>query len=175
MSGIDILMLVVFAGAVIYGYRKGMIVQFGALGGIIVGILACRLFGQWFAGVLGGVASSESDSIDVGYVNGVIANVILFILGYIAARMVAKLVKTVTHAVKLGIVDRLCGVVFCLFEWFLALSILLNIWHIIRPDVDVVSMSRIGGGRAVKVVLDLAPTVFGSETAQTIFDGGGVK
>lgn len=171
MSGIDILMLIVFVGAVIFGYRKGVIVQMGAVGGVIVGILACRLFGAWFAGILGGVTSSDAGSIDVGYVNGVIANVILFILGYVAARLVARLVKTVTHAVKLAIIDRLCGVVFCLFEWFLILSILLNIWLIIRPDADVTAMSRLGGGRAVKVVIDLAPTVFGSETAKCIFDG----
>ncbi len=168
MSGIDIFILIVFVVAVIYGYYKGIIVQMGALGGIIVGILACRLFGDWLAGVFARV-SGGSGNIDISYINSVLANVILFVLGFISAKLVARLVKTVTHAAKLGIIDRLCGMVFCLFEWFLVLSILFNLWTIIHPNPSLVSMSHLGDGRAVRVILDLAPTVFGSATADAIF------
>lgn len=169
MSAIDILIIIVFIGAVIYGYWKGMIVQIGSLAGILLGILACRLFGSWFTEVLGG-ATGSSDSIDMGYVNGVIANVILFLIGFICAKLVARLVKTVTTAVKLSVVDKLLGVIFCLFEWFLVLSILLNVWQVVRPGTDITATSTLGNGRATKAVMDLAPTVLGAETASAIFE-----
>lgn len=169
MSAIDIIIIIVFIGAVIYGYWKGVIVQIGSLAGILLGILACRLFGPWLTGVLGG-ATGDSDSIDMGYINSVIANVILFLLGFISAKLVAKLVKTVTTAVKLSVVDKLLGVIFCLFEWFLVLSILLNVWQVLRPGNDITSSSRLGGGRAARVVMEIAPTVLGSETATTLFE-----
>lgn len=169
MSAIDIIIIVVFFGAVIYGYWKGVIVQIGSLAGILLGILACRLFGPWLAGVLGG-ATGDSQSIDMAYVNGVVANVVLFILGFICAKLVARLIKTVTTAVKLSIVDKLLGVVFCLFEWFLVLSILLNVWQVLRPGVNVVGSSTLGQGRAARAVMDLAPAVLGNETAAAIFE-----
>ena len=169
MSAIDILIIIVFIGAVIYGYWKGVIVQIGSLAGILLGILACRLFGPWLTDVLGG-ATGGSGSIDMGYVNSVVANVILFLLGFISAKLVAKLIKTVTTAVKLSLIDKLCGVIFCLFEWFLVLSILLNVWQVLRPGSDITSSSSLGGGRAARVVLNLAPTVLGSETATVLFE-----
>lgn len=169
MSAIDIIIIVVFFGAVIYGYWKGVIVQIGSLAGILLGILACRLFGPWFADFLGG-ATGDSQSIDMAYVNGVVANVVLFILGFICAKLVARIIKTVTTAVKLSIVDKLLGVIFCLFEWFLVLSILLNVWQVLRPGVNVVGSSTLGKGRAARAVMDLAPAVLGNETATAIFE-----
>lgn len=169
MSAIDILIIIVFIGAVIYGYWKGVIVQIGSLAGILLGILACRLFGPWLTGVLGG-ATGGSDSIDMGYINSVVANVILFLLGFISAKLVARLIKTVTTAVKLSVIDKLLGVIFCLFEWFLVLSILLNVWQVLRPGTDVTSSSTLGGGRAARVVMDIAPTVLGAETATALFE-----
>ncbi|MDE6085781.1 MAG: CvpA family protein [Muribaculaceae bacterium] len=169
MTAIDIIIIVVFFGAVIYGYWKGVIVQLGSLAGILLGILACRLFGPWLTEVLGG-ATGSSDAIDMGYINGIIANVILFILGFLCAKLVARLVKTVTTAVKLSIVDKLLGVIFCLFEWFLVLSILLNVWQVLRPGVNVAASSTLGRGRAARAVMDLAPAVLGTQTALAIFD-----
>jgi len=169
MSAIDILIIIVFIGAVIYGYWKGVIVQIGSLAGILLGILACRLFGPWLTGVLGG-ATGSSDSIDMGYINSIIANVILFLLGFISAKLVARLIKTVTTAVKLSLIDKLLGVIFCLFEWFLVLSILLNIWQVLRPGTDITSSSTLGKGRAAQAVMDIAPAVLGTETASTLFE-----
>lgn len=169
MSAIDIIIIVVFIGAVIYGYWKGVIVQIGSLAGILLGILACRLFGPWLADLLGG-ATGESQSLDMSYVNGVVANVILFILGFICAKLVARIIKTVTTAVKLSLVDKLLGVIFCLFEWFLILSILLNVWQVLRPGTNIIASSTLGNGRAARAVIDLAPAVLGTETATAIFD-----
>ncbi len=169
MSAIDILIIIVFIGAVIYGYWKGVIVQIGSLAGILLGILACRLFGPWLTDLLGG-ATGASQSIDIGYINSVVANGILFLLGFISAKLTARLIKTVTTAVKLSLIDKLLGVIFCLFEWFLILSILLNVWQVLRPGTDITSSSTLGNGRAADVVMDIAPAVLGTETATALFE-----
>lgn len=169
MSALDIIILVVFVGAVIYGFWKGVLVQLGTVAGILLGILACRLFGPWLTEVLGG-ATGGSNAIDMGYVNSVLANVILFILGFLCAKLVARLVKTVTTAVKLSIVDKLLGVIFCLFEWFLVLSILLNVWQVLRPGTDITASSTLGKGRAADAVLDLAPAVLGADSPTVLFE-----
>lgn len=169
MSAIDILIVIVFFGAVGYGFWKGIIVQLGSLTGILLGILACRLFGPWFTGIIGQVTGS-SDSMHMAYVNGIVANIILFICGFVVAKLTARLVKMMTNAVKLTLLDKLAGVLFTLFEWFLVMSILLNLWQVMRPGLDVTASSKMGNGRAARAVLDLAPVVFDTVSATTIFD-----
>lgn len=169
MSALDILIILVFLAAGIYGYWKGMIVQLGSLAGILMGILMCRLFGPWLTDVLGG-ATAGGSTIDMGYINSVIANVILFLLGFVGAKLVARLVKTVTTAAKMAVVDRILGVIFSLFEWFLVLSILLNVWQVLRPGINVTEGSKLGGGRAARVVMAIAPTVLGSVTSDVFFE-----
>ncbi len=44
LSTIDIIILIVFAIALVYGLIRGLISQLASLGGIILGIIACRLF-----------------------------------------------------------------------------------------------------------------------------------
>lgn len=170
MSTIDILILIIFVAAAAYGWWRGVIVQMGSLAGVLLGILLCRLFGDDFARILINLFTDGSASSDTRYVTGVVANVILFILGFIAAKLVAKLIKAVTQAARLSLIDKLCGVVFSLFEWFLIFSILLNIWQAFRPHSPIISDSSLGGGRAAHAIMNLAPNVLGNETIKSIFD-----
>lgn len=172
MSIIDLIIILVFIGAAAYGWWRGMIVQIGSLAGVLLGILLCRLFGDSFCGFLAGLFSDGTPSDDTVYIAGVIANVLLFLVGFISAKIVAHFIKTVTRAVKLSLIDKLCGVVFAIFEWFLVLSILMNIYQICRPTSHILSDSALGGGRAAHAIMNLAPNVLGNETAKAIFDVG---
>lgn len=162
MSALDILIIIVFVGAIVYGLYKGVIAQMGSLGGILLGIVACRLFGDDFARFLGTVLPDmTSDAASSAYVNGIIANVIIFIVVYILAVLIAKLIRKLTHALCLGVIDRIAGAIFCLFKWFLAFSIVLNVWLAFDPNAGFQKKSSIGGGVAVKAIISLAPTTLG--------------
>lgn len=171
MSPIDILIILIFIAAAVYGWWRGIIVQMGSVAGLLLGILLCRLFGNGFAGILlsifAGDPPHEPDSI---YVSGVAANVVLFILGFVAAKLVARVIKAVSQAARLSLIDKLCGVLFAIFEWFLIFSILLNIWQAFRPDKPLLSESSLGNGRAAHAIMNLAPNVLGNETVKTIFE-----
>lgn len=160
MAALDVLIMLIFIAAVAYGLYKGFIAQLGSVGGVLVGIVACRLFSTPLARLLAG---GQPDANDM-YISGVFACVILFIVGYFSARLVAGLVKTVSRALHLTIFDRIGGAVFTIFEWFLVFSLLLNIWQAFRPDISVIAGSRLAGGRAASAVIDFAPKVLGSET-----------
>lgn len=160
MAALDILILLIFAVSIIYGLRRGFITQLGSVGGVIVGIIACRLFSGHVTHLFAG---SDPDANDI-YVSGVFASVLLFIVGYISARLVARLIKSVSNTLHLTVFDRIAGALFSLFEWFLIFSLLLNIWQAFRPDIDITSGSRLANGRAAAAVVDFAPKVLGSET-----------
>lgn len=166
MSFIDIVILVVFAGAVIVGLRKGMIAQLGSLAAILLGIIACRLWGDDAARIAESlIPELTADSATSQYAASVIGNVTLFLIAYLSVRLVASLVRNVTHALMLGVVDRLLGALFCMFKWFLVLSIMFNLWDMLFPTSGLLKSSRIADGLAVHTVLDLAPKTFGAVTA----------
>ena len=102
MAALDILILLIFIVSIVYGLRRGVITQLGSVGGVIVGIIACRLFSGSVTRLFAG---SNPDANDL-YVSGVFASVLLFIVGFIAARLVAGLIKTVTHSLHLTVIDR---------------------------------------------------------------------
>lgn len=170
MEILDIVILAVFAGSLIYGAWRGLVVQMGAIAGVVVGILFCRLFGEWGAGVVGSALPSLSSSPEIaGYINSVIANVILFAVGYVTTRLLALLVKAVVEAVFMGVVDRILGALFSIFEWMLVLSLALNLWQAFS-STSVIAGSRLAGGKAAAAVIDLAPTVFGFKDAPGLFN-----
>jgi len=161
MATLDIVILVVFISALIYGFWRGLTVQFGALLGLLIGILACRLFGDSGAEFVHSLLPASSNNVTVSnYVSSVIANVILFIIGYFLTSAVAKAVKAVVDALFMGVIDRIFGALFAVFMWTLVLSIILNILQIFNSG-SIIASSRLANGLAARAVLDLAPTVFG--------------
>lgn len=155
MTTLDVLILIVFIGAVAVGFWRGIIVQVGAVGALIFGVVVCRLFGAQLARAIAG-AGTAPDTMDV-----VLAKVILFVAGYLGVRLVARLLKKTTHALSLGALDRLGGVVFSIFQWMLVLSILLNLWMVVKPEPPVAQLSTLANGHAAETIVGLAPAVLG--------------
>ena len=96
MTTLDIILLIVFVVSVALGFRKGMIVQAGSLGGIILGVLLCHIFGDRCAAMIAGAGEAPT------YVDCVLANIIMFVVGYLSVRAVAHFCKQLTHALALG-------------------------------------------------------------------------
>lgn len=170
MSTLDIIILIVFAASILYGVKRGIIAQLGSVGGVIVGVAACRLLGDQTALLIARL--TESGAAQPGYVDSVAANVLLFIAGYLLTRVLAKMLRGVAHALCLGIADRIGGALFSLFAWFLAFSIAMNLWQVLTPGSDVTRHSRLSDGRAARAILDLAPKVLGGVTSAQPFSPG---
>lgn len=154
MTTLDVIILAVFVGSVAYGFYRGVIVQVGAVAAIVFAVVLCRLGGEPLAGF---IAGNEAPS----HLDVVVAKVIAFIAGYLSVRVVASLFRKMTHALALGGLDRLAGVVFSLFQWMLVLSLLINLWLVIKPDASLAEMSTLANGHAAPAIVRLAPAVLG--------------
>ncbi len=158
MTTLDIIILIVFAGSVIIGFRNGLLKQIGSLGGLIAGIVLCRLGSSWLAAV---IAGQGGEAACPTYTDVVLANVILFIAGFCSLKAIAHFCRKLTHALSLGVVDRLAGVVFCLFEWMFVLSLVLNLWLLVKPGTQMAAISNLANGHAAPAIVALAPKVLG--------------
>lgn len=166
MSITDIVILVIFAGAVVYGFWKGIISQIGSVAAVILGIIACRLFGDEAADLTSTLLPELAQNPETArYACSVIGNVVLFLLVYLTVKLIASLIKKIASALLLGFVDKILGSAFCIFKWFLVASIALNVWYLLFPDSGIVKSSTLAGGKAIDAIMELAPAILGSLTA----------
>lgn len=171
MTALDLLLIVVFVISVIYGVRRGVILQLGAVGGIVIGIVACRVITPLLCE---GLLNADADTDPQGaYVDTVIVNIVVFMVAYFGTRLVSRALNNAVRVLHLKPIDRICGAIFSLFEWMLGLSLLLNVANVIMPGAHIPERSRLSGGRAIEAVMDLAPDILGGITVSDLLDGDG--
>lgn len=141
MSIPDIVIVIVAIAAAIWGGWHGLIRQLGSLVAIILGIVACRIFGQDAAHALG--------------MSLFTADIILFVAVYFIVTALARLIKGLAHAVFLGGIDRLGGAVFGIFKAMVAVSLILNLIIALSPD------SKAGLGIITPKIVALTPKLLG--------------
>ncbi len=162
MELIDIVILLVTVVSLAYGFWRGFVVQIGAIAGVIVGVAACRIFGADVALWLGGVLPVLSDDASTAaFINKTIAYIILFIVCYCLTRLLASLIKSISSVLLMGIFDRVLGALFSMFQWMLALSLVLNLVKLISPESSLITGSTLANGHAINAILDLGPAVLG--------------
>ncbi len=163
MSGIDIVIAVIFAGGLIIGYRKGALRQIGSIGGVVAGLIACRLAGDrataLVASLMGWDAPGASSmSVTAAQVVGYGA---LFLAVWCGVWAIARMLRKATHAMLLGPVDGVAGAVFLAAKWMIVVSLVLNLWKRVDPNSSIFSSSRLAGGAVLDAIMQLTPRIFG--------------
>lgn len=144
------------------GYRRGIIKQLGAVVGSIGGIILCNAL----APTLAENFNTPDDTVETQLMHTVLSYVVIFIAVYVGVRLLSRIFSSLLIATNLGELDNIIGAIYKPLEWALMLSLFLNLWLMIFPNSEVRSSSE----KVTEVVLDLAPTVLGSETAREIFN-----
>lgn len=159
---LDIIIVIILLAGIVLGYMRGFMSQIGGFIGILLGILCCRLFG----GPLADKFAAEGDSIGSLLLGQIMAYAIILIVCYIIGRVLGKLLSGTLNVLHLGAVNRIGGAIFTPLEYLFALSVLLNLWLGVFPDTTL----RSNYEGATGFVIDFAPKVLGSKTAQNIIN-----
>ena len=162
MTAIDIIIILIFIAATCLGYRKGIITQLGSFVAIIIAIIACRTFGQQVEDLIMEANHDWQTTAIPRYTVSIAANCAIYLITYYLVVFIARLLRTVTHAVFLGPIDRIAGAAFSLAKYFLVVSLLINVYIAIFPSTTLLSRSRLGSGKIISLVTGFAPWVFGS-------------
>lgn len=168
MTILDVILIVVVVVTAIYGYYKGILSQIGALAGVLVGIICCRIFASDFTAFLNNLfLEPTSTKTSYHFLNSVVAQVVLFMAGYFGARLIASLLTKISKKVKLNVVNRLAGTVFAVAQGLVIMSLALNLWIAIFPDSELLKSST---SVVDEQLINLAPDIFGSATAKEFFE-----
>ena len=124
---VDILIIVAIAAGLVIGFVRGAIGQIALIVGVVAGIVAARLFGDNIARFFAGGDAMSGLEATAGYA-------VAFIAAYLLAWIVVKVFRKTVHAVHLGILDRIAGALVKGFIWTLALSLVFNIYLLIKGN-----------------------------------------
>ncbi|MDE6277004.1 MAG: CvpA family protein [Muribaculaceae bacterium] len=154
MEILDILIIIVAIAAIIRGYAAGLISRIGSLAAIILAIVASRLFGPAVYERWGASVAPDHSTLVL-----IVSYAIVFAICYFGIRFAARLVRGAIRTIRLGIIDSLCGALFSLFEWMIAISIAMNLYAALAPSgADIFT----GSGHFIRaLVYNLAPAVIG--------------
>lgn len=169
MGLLDAIIIIVVLGAAFVGFKKGVISQLGGIAGVILGVIACRLFADDLAVSIEELISDNTDG-SVGKGSIVLSYTVIFIAVYLLAQMLAKFLHSLVKAVKLGWLNRLVGAVFAVIQWTFLLSIALNVVQVLLPDKQLASKSSMGDGALIVTVMNFAPDLMGTEEVQEVTD-----
>lgn len=157
MSYTDIGILLIFAAALIIGLREGAIKQLGSIAGIILGIMACRVWGADASRITAHLLGWEQ-----GYASSVVGNLVVFTIAWVAVGLIARVLHVAVNAVLLGPLNRLLGAVVSEIKYFMALSIVLNLIKAVAPGCALLNSSRMLDGRVFDFIISMAPALFGT-------------
>ncbi|MDE6207225.1 MAG: CvpA family protein [Muribaculaceae bacterium] len=162
MSTFAIITIIIVLAAFITGAVKGFVRQAGTLVGMILGVVACRVWGDDFARFIIGSGTEHHTLLTW------VAYALLFVVAYIAVVLIARLLRKFLHAMALGFVDRLAGGLLRVCIWMLFYSLALNIYLAVRPSerASLVDPKR----PWTAWVVNAAPRVFGTIINQDYAD-----
>lgn len=153
MTAIDIILLFITLVALFTGAMKGFTQQLGTLAGLVLGILACRVFGPDVAAWFTGMSSSHPTLMTAA------AYFCLFVAVFLGAALVARMIYAILKAVKLGFVNRVAGALFRAALWLIVTSLLINVYLGFEPAQKAAFQNPAKPWR--HAVVQLAPKVLG--------------
>lgn len=163
MSGLDIAVIVLLIASLLWGYKRGIVVQMGSLLAFALALAACHIFGDAAThavmAMMGGedVVTDAAGSSMSAFMASCIGHVALFVIVWLGVWLLARTVKFMAKALHLGFIDSLGGALFMMLKTGVVMSFILNFARFMAPDSAL--------GRADGIVAgfigDLAPALLG--------------
>ncbi len=154
MAIIDIILLICFVPAIVYGIRKGFVKQVVEIVAIVVGAWAAFRFSSrlsvWLAQYL---------TLDEGLLR-IISFVIIVLLAVLLLGLVGSLLTRLLKLVFLGWLNGLLGLVFGVLKVALVLGLLIMVFEGINSTVGLVEPESLNDAVVYQALKNLASDIF---------------
>ncbi len=163
-----LLIIVVAALAVIRGYHKGLTGQVSSVVALCFGIICGHLFAVPVENLLNELFPHIARRLGGDCFLEMLSSGGVFMIIFMLLRFLLKILNLVGKAFYAGIINKLLGGIYCLIEYQLILSILLNLMASYNPGNSLVKLGTDRDGNAVEIVLKLAPAALGGSDIEDL-------
>ena len=155
MGVIEILIIISIVVGGWRGYFTGLSGGIATTLGMLIGIIACRIFGDVAYEML--CAMSDAENWEGAPLSGMIlAYFVVFAIVYVSCMAFGGTLRQIIRSIHLSAVDRLCGVAFGAIKYLLMASVVLNLIFSLKP-----SLSIFPGSDLQQNVMEFAPWLWG--------------
>lgn len=167
----QLILITALLAAIVYGWRRGMAKQIAPLLGVAFGFVSARLFYEQAAEMLDPLipASETFAPHPFGepmrkYTAYMVGAATVFAVVFLVFRLLGGVLTRAMNVIHTGAIDSILGAAFSCLKWVLIMSIIFNLWLILRPDCELRRYCSDGDGNIVELVMDVAPAMLGTES-----------
>ena len=154
MAIIDIVLLICFVPAIVYGIRKGFVKQVVELVSIIVGVWAAFYFSSSLS-----VWLSQYISIDKIILH-LVSFILIVVLVIMLMGLLGSLLTRLLKIVFLGWINGLLGLVIGVFKVALVLGLLIMLFESVNATAHIIDPSSLDNATIYHALKDLAGDIF---------------
>lgn len=158
-----LLIIVVALLAVVRGYRRGLTGQVTSVLGLAFGVICTHIFIPGVSDLIGSVIGRSHLEEGGEYLAGNLAALLIYGCVYMLFRSITGIVRHAARMLGTSLLDSLMGAAFCIFNYLLVLSMILNVLVGYNPGSSLMRDGRSDDGNLVSLVLCIAPATLGSE------------
>ncbi|MCH5327895.1 MAG: CvpA family protein [Coprobacter sp.] len=162
MQLLDILIFVLLCFAGVHGYIRGFVRQIGSLTGLLLAIIGASYLCRYTETLLVGLFNWPD------YVYHPLAWLLTFLVIYLSVWTLAWLLLRMVKFVRLGIIDRIGGILFNMFKYVLVMSVVINIFALLDRDSRMLSRKKKEHSYFYYPVKRVAPTLFSLVTEEVV-------
>lgn len=151
MNLIDILLGIPLAWAIYRGFKKGLILEFAMLLGLIIGLYAGLHFSKMAA-----VFIKDTFHIQGSWLP-IVSFIIVFILVLLGIYILGKLMEKTAEALMLGLLNKIGGALFSVIKMALILSFILFMLNGLAPGGSIFTKTQRDKSYLYKSVTSFAP------------------
>ena len=154
MNVLDIILLLCFVPAIIFGIKKGFIAQVIAIISIVVGLWLSFQFSDLVSGWISDLIGTSSPIVRI------IAFVIILVLVAAGFALLGKLLEATIKIIMLGWLNKLLGVIFSIVKYTLILGAVLIAFDWVNNELNIINGSYLDKSLLYRPFLNIANAVF---------------
>ncbi len=159
MFGIEIFIVILLVASLLWGYKKGIIVQMGSLVSFFVALATCRILGGVVSDAIFTAVHGDNpaySSMDM-FMAKCFGHIFVFVATWVVVWLMARTMKFFAKAIHIGFIDRITGALFMGLKTGMIVSLIINFAKTVAPE----SALAASKGPVSGVVSEIAPFILG--------------
>lgn len=162
-AAFHIIVIAVAAVAVVRGWRRGLSGQAASVLGFAFGTVCAHVMAPWAEAEVASWGLIAPHDCRAAFLTGTVARSGTYAVVYTVAKALTSIIERLLKPLGTGMLNSMAGSLFCLADWLMWTSIVLNLTLCAKPDCGLERCGDNGDGNVVAETMLFAPALLGGE------------
>ena len=160
-AAFHIIVIAVAAVAVVRGWRRGLSGQAASVLGFAFGTVCAHVMAPWAEAEVASWGLIAPHDCRAAFLTGTVARSGTYAVVYTVAKALTSIIERLLKPLGTGMLNSMAGSLFCLADWLMWTSIVLNLTLCAKPDCGLERCGDNGDGNVVAETMLFAPALLG--------------